>query len=248
VPQFVCFDTAFHRTLPEAAARFALPQNLWADGIQRYGFHGISCESILHTLGDELGPRSIIAHLGNGASITAVANGVSVDTSMGLSPTGGIIMGSRTGDLDPGVLLYLLRTSNVGAAELEKLFDKRAGLLGISGVSADLRQLHKAAPDNPRARLAIEMFCRTAKKTIAAYAAVLGGLDLLVFSAGIGEHDAIVRAKICEGLQILGLSLDSDRNARNQTIISRSDSPVSVRIIPADEEIQIARHIFRLLM
>jgi acetate kinase len=248
VPQIACFDTAFHRTLPEAAARFALPQQLWADGIRRYGFHGISCESILHTLGDDLRPRTVIAHLGNGASITAVADGASVDTSMGLSPTGGIIMGSRTGDLDPGVLLYLLRTSDVNAAELEKLFDKRAGLLGISGVSSDLRQLHKAAPDNPRARLAIEMFCRTAKKTISAYAAVLGGLDLLVFSAGIGEHDPIVRSKICEGLEFLGLSLDSDRNSRNQAIISRADSPVSIRIIRADEETQIARHVFRLLM
>jgi acetate kinase len=246
VPQIVCFDTAFHRTLPEVASRFPLPQEFWDSGIQRYGFHGISCESILHALGKDLPARAAIAHLGNGASITAVADGRSVDTSMGLTPTGGIIMGTRTGDLDPGILLHLRRNTNLEADRLEKLLDKQSGLLGISGFSSDMRELHQAS-GNPHAQLAVEMFARTAAKTIASYAAVLGGLDLIVFSGGIGEHDSIVRGKICESLAFLGLSLDPDRNAQNRPVISRPDSRVSVRIVPADEETQIARHIFRLL-
>jgi acetate kinase len=246
VPQFVCFDTAFHRTLPEAAARFPLPQEFWESGIRRYGFHGISCESIVHALGDRLHARTVIAHLGNGASITAVANGRSVDTSMGLTPTGGIIMGTRTGDLDPGIVLHIRRNANLDVDQLEKLLDKRSGLLGISGLSPDMRELHKAV-DNPLAQLAIEMFARTASKTIAAFASVLSGLDLLVFSGGIGEHDSIVRAKICESLTFLGLCLNPNDNAQNHGTINGPDSRVSVRIVPADEEIQIARHIFRLL-
>jgi len=246
IPQFACFDTAFHRTLPEVASRFPLPENFWSAGIRRYGFHGISCESIVHALGDQLPARTLIAHLGNGASITALADGRSVDTSMGLTPTGGIVMGTRTGDLDPGVLLHLLRTAHLSADELEKLLDQQSGLLGISGLSPDMRELHKAV-DNPHAQLAIEMFARTARKTIGAYAAVLGGLDLLVFSGGIGEHDSLVRSKICAGLDFLQLLLDSDANAKSLPTISRSDSRVSVRIIPADEEVQIARHVFRLL-
>jgi acetate kinase len=246
VPQFVCFDTAFHRTLPEVASRFPLPQEFWDSGIQRYGFHGISCESILHALGSDLPARTVIAHLGNGASITAVSNGRSVDTSMGLTPTGGIIMGTRTGDLDPGILLHLRRNANLEADQLEKLLDKQSGLLGISGLSSDMRELHQAA-GNPRAQLAVDMFARTAAKTIASYAAVLAGLDLIVFSGGIGEHDSVVRAKICEPLAFLGLSLDPDRNAQNQPVMSRPDSRVAVRIVPADEESQIARHVFRLL-
>jgi acetate kinase len=246
VPQFVCFDTAFHRTLPEVASRFPLAQEFWDFGIQRYGFHGISCESIVHALGSDLPARAVIAHLGNGASITAVSNGHSVDTSMGLTPTGGIIMGTRSGDLDPGVLLHLRRNANLDIDQLEELLDKRSGLLGISGLSSDMRELHQAAGD-PRAQLAVAMFARTAAKTIASYSAVLAGVDSLVFSGGIGEHDSVVRSKICEPLAFLGLSLDPDRNAQNQPVISHADSRVSVRIVPADEEIQIARHVFRLL-
>jgi len=245
--QFACFDTAFHRTLPDAAARFALPEKLWDAGVRRYGFHGLSCESILHTLGEPTPPRAIIAHLGNGASITALANGHSVDTSMGLTPTGGIIMGTRTGDLDPGVLLHVLRNGVASSAELEKLVDKQSGLLGISGISSDMRELHKAA-ENPRARLAVAMFTRTAKKQVGAFAALLGGLDLLVFSGGIGEHDASVRAEICGGLAFLGIELDGAKNAQNAAVISNTGGYVTVRVIRTDEEAQIARHVFRLLI
>lgn len=246
VLQFACFDTAFHRTLPESAARFALPQRLWEAGIRRYGFHGLSCESILHTLGDAVPPRVVIAHLGNGASVTAMADGRSVDTSMGLTPTGGIIMGTRTGDLDPGVFLHLMRTEIGGGPELEKLVDQHSGLLGISGISSDMRELHQAG-NNPRARLAVEMFARTVKKQIGAFAALLGGLDLLVFSGGIGEHDAAVRAEICQGLEFLGLALDPASNAENAAVINNPSGAVKVRIVRSDEEAQIARHAFRLL-
>jgi len=246
VLQFACFDTAFHRTMPEAAARFPLPEQFWSAGIRRYGFHGLSCESIVHRLATQLRPRTLIAHLGNGASITAVADGRSVDTSMGLTPTGGILMGTRTGDLDPGVLLHLLRTAQLNADQLEQLLDKHSGLLALSGLSSDMRELHQAT-DNPHAQLAIEMFARAARKTIGAYAALLGGLDLLVFSGGIGEHDSLVRSKICSGLEFLGLFLDPAANANHAATISRSDSPVLARIVPADEEIQIARHAFQLL-
>jgi acetate kinase len=246
VPQFACFDTAFHRTLPEAAARFPLPEKFWNAGVRRYGFHGLSCESILHTLGATPPPRVIVAHLGNGASITAIANGSSVDTTMGLTPTGGIIMGTRSGDLDPGVLLHILRANGNNVAELEDVLDRQSGLLGISGVSRDMRQLHQASGD-PRARLAMEMFARSAKKAIAGFVAVLGGLDLLVFTGGIGEHDPAVRAEICEGLQCFGLHLEEQANQRNLESISGAQSRVLVRILPSEEEIQIARHTYRLL-
>lgn len=245
-PQFACLDTAFHRTLPETAARFALPETLWEGGIRRYGFHGLSCESILHALGKAIPPRTIIAHLGNGASITALADGRSVDTSMGLTPTGGVIMGTRTGDLDPGVLLHVMRSGIARGVELETLVDEKSGLLGISGISSDMRQLHDAE-NNPRARLAIEMFARAVKKQIGAFVALLGGLDLLVFSGGIGEHDAAVRAEICGELEFLGVALDGTKNAQNVPVISNTAGRVTVRVVRTDEEGQIARHVFRLL-
>jgi acetate kinase len=245
VPQFACFDTAFHRTLPEVAARFPLPERFWEAGVRRYGFHGISCESVIQRLGVEAGERTIVAHLGSGASITAVADGKSVDTTMGLTPTGGIVMGTRCGDLDPGVLLHILRTNGSSVDELEKLLDKESGLLGISGISSDMRRLEESG--NSQARLAIEMFCLSAKKAIASFVGVLEGLDLLVFTGGIGEHDAAVREKICLGLAPLGISLDAANNAKNLSTISSAESSVQVKIIPAEEEAQIARHICRLL-
>jgi acetate kinase len=294
VPQFACFDTAFHRTLPEAAARFALPEKFWDAGVRRYGFHGLSCESILHALGESIPPRLVIAHLGNGASITAVSRGASIDTTMGLTPTGGIIMGTRPGDLDPGVVVHILhrardtgaRTDNLkslpGASkavvasgqastkftstgknqksadpgsdesgrlsELGTLLDKESGLLGISGLASDMRRLRDAAPHNPRARLATEMFARTAKKAIAGYVAILGGLDLLVFTGGIGEHDSAARAEICDGLQSFGVHLDPEANRRSSPEIAASQSAVRIRILPSDEESQIARHVSRLLV
>jgi acetate kinase len=245
VPQFACFDTAFHRTLPEIAARLPLPEKFWNAGVRRYGFHGLSCESILHFLAPDIPPRAIIAHLGNGASITAVANGQSVDTTMGLTPTGGIIMGTRTGDLDPGVLLHILRTNANSVGELEKLFDKESGLLGISGSSSDMRELHQK-PDHG-SRIAVEMFARAAKKAIAGFVAVLGGLDLLVFTGGIGEHDATVRATICNGFAVFGLRLDEQANQHNLETISDAASSIRVCIFPSEEEAQIARHVHSLL-
>ena len=246
VPEFACFDTVFHKTLLEAAARFALPERFWQAGVRRYGFHGLSCESVLHALGADVPRRIIVAHLGNGASVTAIADGASVDTSMGLTPTGGVVMGTRTGDLDPGVLLHLLRTGVSGVDELEKLLDKVSGLLGISGLSSDMRRLHEAS-ENRDARLAIEMFCRSVQKTIAGFVAVLSSLELLVFTGGIGENDAAVRARICGGLETFGISLDAASNSNNADTISAPDSRVRVVIVPSQEEAQIARHCYRML-
>jgi acetate kinase len=249
--QFACFDTAFHRTLPEAAARFPLPEKFWQSGIRRYGFHGLSCESILHALGNNIPSRLIIAHLGNGASITAVRDAASIDTSMGFTPTGGIIMGTRPGDLDPGVLLHILQTHNDDSTdridELAKLLDTQSGLLGISGFASDMRKLREAAAaETPRAQLAIDMFTRAAKKAIAGYASLLGGLDLLVFTGGIGEHDAATRAAICEGFSYLGLTIDPEANHKNAKDIATTKSPIRVQVQTSDEESQIARHVARL--
>src|SRR5580704_5619502 len=246
VPQFACFDTAFHRTIPEAASRFALPKKFWDSGVHRYGFHGLSCESILHSLGTNAPPRIIIAHLGSGASITAVADGASIDTTMGLTPTGGIVMATRTGDLDPGVLLYILRTSGSSAEDIERLLDKQSGLLGISGLSSDMRQLHQAA-DNPDAQMAVEIFCRSAKKAIGGFTAILGGLDLLVFTGGIGEHDALVRGQICSGLEPFGIILDLQKNKESLEVISGGSSQARVCVLESQEDLQIARHTNRLL-
>ena len=187
-----------------------------------------------------------MAHLGSGASITAIANGSSVDTTMGLTPTGGIVMSTRSGDLDPGVLLYMLRTAQSTPEELEKLLDQESGLLGISGISGDMRRLHEAA-DDPRAQLALEIFCRTAKKVVGAFMMVLGGLDLLVFTGGIGEHDADVRAGICSGLGSFGIVLDPERNQRTLQTISAPESRVRVCVLISDEDKQIARHTYGLL-
>jgi acetate kinase len=254
VPEFACFDTAFHRTLPEVAARFALPEKFWSAGVRRYGFHGLSCESILHAFGSEVPARLIVAHLGNGASLTAIANGKSVDTTMGLTPTGGIVMGTRTGDLDPGVLLHILRTNQISGVandsavdQLEHLLDKESGLLGLSGLSNDMRRLHEAAATNPQARQAIDIFCRSVKKAIAAFIAILEGLDLLIFTGGIGEHDPVARTSICQGLHPLGIHLDRASNQANLPTISIPASPVRVQILPSDEEAQIARLTHHLL-
>ena len=197
LPQAACFDTAFHAGLPDVARVLPIAREFQSQGIQRYGFHGLSCESIVHQLAGTLPPRLIIAHLGNGASVTAVKAGLSIDTSMGLTPTGGVIMGTRSGDLDPGILSYLMREKKFDAATLEELVDHRSGLLGISGVSSDMRRLHEVASSNADARLAIQMFCYSVRKQVAAMIAVLDGVDLFVFTGGIGENDGQVRAAIC---------------------------------------------------
>ncbi|HTU34376.1 MAG TPA: acetate/propionate family kinase [Candidatus Acidoferrum sp.] len=245
VPQFACFDTAFHNTMPEEAARFALPNGLFVEGIRRYGFHGLSYESIVHQvhLGGNVPARTIVAHLGNGASLAAVKKGRSVDTTMGLTPTGGIPMATRSGDLDPGVILYLQRVKNVDADSLERLLNHDCGLTALSEGKSDMRELQAAAArGDSRARLAIEVFCRSIRKVIAAYAAVLGGVDLIVFTGGIGEHSAEVRAKVCEGLAFLGVRLDTSHNNAHGLEISAMDSAVTVRVLPSQEDVQIARH------
>jgi acetate kinase len=248
VPQFACFDTAFHTTMPEAASRLPLPKKYWDAGIRKYGFHGLSCESIVHQLRDCLPKHLIVAHLGNGASITAIIDGKSVDTTMGLTPTGGIIMGTRPGDLDPGVLLYLLKNDGDNADTLENTLDKQSGLLGISGTASDMRTLHEAAgKGDADAQLAIEMFARAAAKAIGGFAATMGELDALVFTGGIGEHDPDVRAKICSGMEIFGLQLDESANKNGATEIASLDSAISVQVIETDEDGQIARHVSTLL-
>lgn len=241
-PQVACLDTCFHAEMPAVARVLPIDRALQSDGLQRYGFHGLSLESIVRQLGPALPQRLVVAHLGHGASITALMNGHSMDTSMGLTPTGGVIMGTRSGDLDPGLLLYLLGEKQFNGAQLRTLVDQQSGLLGISGISSDMRVLHEAALTNPDARLAIEMFCYSVRKQIAAMIAALDGLDLLVFTGGIGENDAQVRASICAGLGWIGVSLDADRNRSGSNPINDSASRCSVQVLAAQEDEQIARH------
>lgn len=235
LPQVACFDTGFHADMPEVARRLPLPQELHAVGIRRYGFHGLSCESIVHQLGQALPRRLVIAHLGQGSSITAVRDGRSIDTSMGLTPSGGVIMGTRSGDLDPGVLIDLVRRQQLDAAGLEELINRRSGLLGISGLSGDMRELRKAAASNREAALAIEMFCYSARKQIAAMIAVLGGIDRLVFTGGIGENDAGVRDAICAGLSCFGFDPHASSSGPSSACVIEVRAP--------REEQQIARHV-----
>jgi len=243
MPQFACFDTAFHKTLPEKAYHYPLPRKYLEQGVQRYGFHGLSYASIVHQLGSDLKPRTVVAHLGNGASLAAIRDGKSIDTSMGLTPTGGIPMSTRTGDLDPGVLLYIRRTEGLSGDELENLLNHQSGLQALGG-SNDMRELQKAAASgNAGATLAIDIFCTAIAKTVAAFAVSLGGLEMLVFAGGIGEHSAQVRAGVCERLALLGVGLDATRNAASEPILSTGSSHVVVRIVPAQEEIQMAREV-----
>ena len=242
VTHVACFDTCFHAQMPEVAWVLPIPASLRSLGLRRYGFHGLSCESIVEQLGASLPSRTVIAHLGNGASITAVKDGISIDTSMGLTPSGGVMMGTRSGDIDPGLLVYLVRERQFNATMLEELVDHQGGMVGISGVSGDMRQLHEAAVTNADARLAIRMFCYSVRKQIAAMSAVLGGVDLIVFTGGIGENDPIVRAEICSGLSMLGLALDSSRNHPLVNPISGSKSRCAAQVLPSREDDLIARH------
>jgi acetate kinase len=247
LPQFACFDTAFHKTLPEKAYHYPLPAKYLEQGVQRYGFHGLSYASIVHQLGSELKPRSVIAHLGNGASLAALRDGKSIDTSMGLTPTGGIPMSTRTGDLDPGVLLYIRRTEGLSGDALERLLNRESGLAALGG-SSDMRELLKAeASGDAKAALAIDIFCTAIAKTVAAFTVSLGGLEMLVFAGGIGERSAQIRANVCAHLSILGVYLAKDRNAAPEPLISADASRVEVRIVPAQEEVQMARVIRALL-
>ena len=239
--QVACFDTAFHCRMPEVARRFALPGKLWDQGIKRYGFHGLSYEYVVGKLGAELGQRAVIAHLGNGSSMVALRDGVSIDTSMGLTPTGGFMMGTRSGDLDPGALLHLLR-SGYSTEKVEALLNHEAGLLGVSGESSEMRVLLEKRKRDPAADLAVQMFCYQARKFVGAFAAALNGLETLVFTGGIGEHAATVRAEICSGLQYLGIEMDGAANNRNAEIISAEGSRCVVRVVETDEDLMIARH------
>jgi acetate kinase len=243
IPQIACFDTSFHADLPDIASTLPIPKALRSEGIRRYGFHGLSCESIVHQLKGHMPARLIVAHLGNGASVTAIRDGQSIDTSMGLTPTGGVIMGTRTGDLDPGVLVYLMREKMLDAAALEDLVDHQSGLLGISGIGSDMRRLHEAASSDEAARLAIEMFCYSVRKQIAAMIAVLGGVDMVVFTGGIGENDEVARAMICEGLAWAGIG-----QPENLSWTVRETIPGdNVCVLPSQEDEQIARHTWSLL-
>ena len=246
VPQVACFDTAFHAAMPRVARLFALPRALSEEGILRYGFHGLSYEYVMGELG-RLDPRAaegrvIVAHLGNGASMAAVRGGVGVDTTMGFTPAGGLAMGTRSGDLDPGVLLHLLRSKKMDADALDTLVNEESGLLGVSETSSDVRELLELESVDPRAAEAIAIFCYGARKFVGSLAAALGGLDTLVFTGGIGERARSVRERICDELAFLGVALDPGRNANHEPVISEDGSPVTVRVLPTDENLMIARH------
>lgn len=247
LPQVACFDTAFHANLPDVARNLPIPKELRQEGFRRYGFHGLSCESIQHQVAECFPAALIIVHLGNGASVTAVKDGKSIDTSMGLTPTGGVIMGTRTGDLDPGALVFLARKKKLDADGLEELVNRRSGLLGISGIDSDMRRLHEAASSNGDARLAIGMFCYSVSKQIAAMTAALGGVDAVAFTGGIGENDSTVRQLICDRLSWMGIRLDPARNKASENTISDAGSPCRVHVLPAREGDQIARHAATLL-
>lgn len=246
-PQVACFDTAFHRRMPERAQRFPLPRALWEEGVRRYGFHGLSYEYIVEMLGDATAGRVIVAHLGNGVSMAAIKDGQPIDTTMGFTPSGGLMMGTRTGDLDPGILLYLINEKRYDARRLARLVDHEAGLLGVSGISSDMKTLLDKRASDPHAAQAVELFCYQVRKTIGALAAALGGLDTLVFTGGIGERAATVRWEVCRGLECLGVRLDAQRNEASADAISTPQSPCTVRVIPTQEDLMIARHTRRLI-
>lgn len=252
LPQVACFDTAFHAHMPAVARRYALPRQISGAGIVRHGFHGLSYEFIVQEL-RRLDPaaaegRLIVAHLGNGASMAAIRGGAGIDTSMGFTPLAGLVMGSRCGDIDPGVLIYLLRARGMTPDALDELLTRQSGLLGVSEISADMRDLLAREAEDPRAAEAVQLFCYRAKQYLGAYVAALGGLETLVFTAGIGENAPVVRARIGAGLEFLGLRIDPDRNAANAPIISPDDSRVTVRVIPTDEALMMARHTRELLL
>ena len=244
VVQVACFDTAFHSAMPRVARLVGLPRSLLDSGVIRYGFHGLSYEYVADALRNrgELPARTIVAHLGNGASIAALRDGLSIDTTMGLTPTGGIVMSTRSGDLDPGILLYLLRSRGFSADDVDDAIQHKGGLLGISDTSGDVRDLLAECATDSRAEEAIGVFCYQARKFIGGYAAALGGIDALVFTGGIGEHSPEVRARICEGLGFLGIAIDTGLNRKNGATISSTGSKVTVRTIRANEEAVIAKH------
>lgn len=249
--QVVCFDTAFHRSMPRVAKLLPIPRRYAEMGVERYGFHGLSYAYLMEEL-DRLDPaaakgRVILAHLGSGASLAAVRHGKSVDTSMGFTPTAGLVMGTRSGDLDPGLVYYLARTEQMTAPQFQRMVNHESGLLGVSGTSSDLRDLCEREATDVRAAEAVELFCYQVKKWIGSFAAALGGLDTLVFAAGIGENAPVIRQRICEGLGFLGVELNPQRNANNAPVISPEVGSVKVRVIQTNEELMIARSVTRVL-
>jgi acetate kinase len=245
LPQVACFDTAFHRAMPRVASLLPIPRRYEAMGVRRYGFHGLSYEFLmdeLARLGDPAATkgRMILAHLGNGASLAAVRDGKGVDTSMGFTPAAGLVMSTRSGDLDPGLFSYLSRTEQMSATQFQEMVNHSSGLLGVSGISSDLRDLLARERDDVRAAEAVALFCYQAKKWIGSFAAALGGLDTLVFTGGVGENAPIVRQRICDGLGFLGIELSEGRNTANSPLISTDAARVAVRVIRTDEELMIA--------
>jgi acetate kinase len=252
LPQVACFDTAFHRTMPRVAKLLPIPRRYAAKGVERYGFHGLSYAYLMEELGRLGDPaatkgRVILAHLGNGASLAAVRDGKSIDTSMGFTPTAGLVMSSRSGDLDPGLVSYLARTEQMSATQFQEMVNHASGLLGVSEISSDLRDLLAREPDDVRAAEAVALFCYQAKKWVGSFAAALGGLDTLVFAGGIGENAPIIRERICGGLDFLGIELNQKRNAKNAPLISPDAGRVKVRVIRTNEELMIARSVIRVL-
>jgi acetate kinase len=250
LPQVACFDTAFHRSLPRLATLTALPRELYEQGVRRYGFHGLSYEYVADALrrngADVGGERIIIAHLGNGASMCALKDGRSVETTMGFSTLAGLPMGTRCGDLDPGIILYLLAGKGMTVEHVQRLLYEESGLLGMSGLSRNMQDL-LVRPTQPAAIEAVEAFCYQARRHLAALTAALGGLDRVVFTGGIGANAPLVRAKICAGLDYLGVALDAERNAGGARVISVDGGGVAVEAFPTDEELMIARHVRQVL-
>jgi acetate kinase len=251
VPQVACFDTAFHRSLPRVAQLYALPPRFWDAGVRRYGFHGLSCEFIVESLravdAAAADGRMIVAHLGNGASLTAVREGKSLETTMGFSPAGGLVMGTRLGDVDPSVLLYALQQEKMDAQALSRLVNAESGLQGVAQTGHDMRDLLAREASDPRAADALALFCYSARKHLGALSAALGGLDTLIFTGGIGEHAAPIRERICAGLEFLGVALDPDHNRDHAPVISRDAAAVTVRVMTTDEDRMLARHAARVM-
>jgi acetate kinase len=251
VPQIACFDTAFHRSLPRVAQMYALPPRFWDAGVRRYGFHGLSCEFILESLraidAAAAAGRVVVAHLGNGASLTAVREGKSAETTMGFSPAGGLVMGTRLGDVDPSVLLYALQQEKMDAQALSRLVNAESGLQGVAQTGHDMRDLLAREASDPRAADALALFCYSARKHLGALSAALGGLDTLIFTGGIGEHAAPIRERTCAGLEFLGVALDPNRNRDHAPVISRDGAAVTVRVMATDEDRMLARHAARIM-
>ncbi len=253
VPQIACFDTAFHHDMPRVAQIVPIPRRFELAGVRRYGFHGLSYQYLIEELAriagqEEARGRVVIAHLGSGASLAAVLKGHSVDTTMGFTPASGIVMGTRTGDLDPGLVKFLSRTQGVSVDNFDRMVNHESGLLGVSETSSDVRDLLARESCDNRAADAISLFCYQAKKTIGAFAAVLEGLDTLIFAGGIGENSPLIRHRICEGLAFLGISIDERRNASSDLLISTDEGSVKVRVIRTDEERMIAKSVSRMLI